>query len=572
MVSLGVMVLAVPALAVCYRLPFGNPNLADGFGSTCCGRTNPHRGVDFPQASGTAIPVIGDGTIVLRTTSSCLGNVVVVQHDDGMFSGYSHMLIQSPLAVGTRVRMGDIIGKVGSTGTCTTGPHLHLSISPTIGGYGSGTVYDPYAFIQARLVCSCDRSGGDFTFSCDGPNTGLHCVNVNEPGDPDSWSDNFLCSGTDWGVQWSSSGPIEGMQCANVTEAAEPHATEWSDDFVCVPPQSPIKVAWSSAGPIAGQSCVQWNEPGDPHSWADNHLCTSQEARFSNGPFTFSGNGAPAGLDCANVDEPSDPQTWNDNFFCSAPEWKLGMKWSFAGPLEGLDCTAVNESAEHVAAAWADNFLCVPKQAPFAFTFNSAGPIAGQTCTRWFEWADRAGSWDDNHLCAREVNDFSEGPLTFSADGPNDGQTCVAIEGDPAWTDDFLCSKELPGLKFSATGALANLDCTAVRSPLDDHGWADSFVCLPKGAPWGLTFSATGRLSGQSCVRFFERDDLAGGWIDAWLCARPLSESERTRGEVALAPPPLDPTARIEGSAQGCNAIDAQWLALTALLLLRRRR
>jgi hypothetical protein len=56
------------------------------------------------------------------------------------------------------------------------------------------------------------------TFSCDGEQPALHCVNVNEPDDPDSWSDNYFCSANDLGMQWSSSGPIAGMDCTNVAE------------------------------------------------------------------------------------------------------------------------------------------------------------------------------------------------------------------------------------------------------------------------------------------------------------------------------------------------------------------
>lgn len=150
------LLIALPSSAlaqsVCYRRPFGNPNLRDGWGSTA-GRTNPHRGVDFPQASGTNIPAVAAGVVRLRTSSGCLGNVVVIEHADGMFSGYAHMLSGSPLAEGTRVAMGQTIGRVGSTGSCTTGPHLHLTMSRTVGGYGSGTTIDPIPYIDARTTC-----------------------------------------------------------------------------------------------------------------------------------------------------------------------------------------------------------------------------------------------------------------------------------------------------------------------------------------------------------------------------------------------------------------------------------
>ena len=167
--AVAVLIAAAPAVAqVCYRLPFSNPNLADGWGSTCCGRTNPHRGVDFPQASGTAIPAVADGVVVLKTFNGCLGNVIVVRHADGMFSGYNHLNAQSTLAIGAAVTIGQTVGRVGSTGTCTTGPHLHLSMAPTVGGYASGTTVNPYTFIQARLTCNTATRGALDAATCEG--------------------------------------------------------------------------------------------------------------------------------------------------------------------------------------------------------------------------------------------------------------------------------------------------------------------------------------------------------------------------------------------------------------------
>jgi hypothetical protein len=163
------VLLAGPAIAqTCYRLPFSNPTLSDGWGSTCCGRTNPHRGVDFPRAAGTAIPSVADGVVKLKTYSSCLGNVVVIQHGDGMFSGYSHMSTGSPLAVGQAVSIGQTVGQVGNTGTCSQGAHLHLTMSATLGGYASGVTVDPYKWIIARTTCNRPPTGAFDSATCEG--------------------------------------------------------------------------------------------------------------------------------------------------------------------------------------------------------------------------------------------------------------------------------------------------------------------------------------------------------------------------------------------------------------------
>ncbi len=168
--ALFVLGLARPAsaAAVCYRLPFSNPDLADGWGSTCCGRTSPHRGVDFPQASGTPIPAVADGVIRRVPYSSCLGNVVVVQHADGMYSGYSHMLSGSPLGEGTTVTKGQTIGQVGNTGSCSYGSHLHLTMAPSLEGYASGTTVDPYAYITSHTTCNSTPRGAFDAAYCDG--------------------------------------------------------------------------------------------------------------------------------------------------------------------------------------------------------------------------------------------------------------------------------------------------------------------------------------------------------------------------------------------------------------------
>lgn len=166
-----VAIVAVPAqtalAAICYQLPFPNPTLSDGWGSTCCGRTSPHRGVDFPQGTGTPIPAVADGVVALNQWSGCLGNVVVVQHGDGMFSGYSHMVGASPLAVGTPVTRGQQVGQVGNTGSCSQGAHLHLTMAPAVDGVFQGTTVDPYAYIIERLECNLAPIGYLDEAGCD---------------------------------------------------------------------------------------------------------------------------------------------------------------------------------------------------------------------------------------------------------------------------------------------------------------------------------------------------------------------------------------------------------------------
>ncbi|MCU0654811.1 MAG: phosphodiester glycosidase family protein [Polyangiaceae bacterium] len=256
----------------------------------------------------------------------------------------------------------------------------------------------------------CDTSSGGFAFSCDGPEPGLSCVNVAEPGDPDSWSDNHFCAPFDLGLQWSFAGPIPGMNCVNVFEPSEPQAGAWADNFLCLPEQAPFALSWSVAGPLPGKNCIPWSEPADPGgSWGDNFLCTEPVHRFSAGPFTFSssGTGGLEGLHCVNVAEPADPDTWEDNFFCT--EEDLGLQWSSAGPIAGMSCAAVHPLQEPLADAWKDNFLCAPEGAPVTFVFSQDGPLPGQTCVRWFEHAETSSAWRTSWLCAQATQNAQGG-------------------------------------------------------------------------------------------------------------------------------------------------------------------
>ena len=85
-----------------------------------------HSGTDFGAASGTPIVAASDGVVVTAGWLGGYGNAVVISHGGGVATLYGH---QSRLAVGSgaRVRRGQVIGYVGSTGM-STGPHLHFEV------------------------------------------------------------------------------------------------------------------------------------------------------------------------------------------------------------------------------------------------------------------------------------------------------------------------------------------------------------------------------------------------------------------------------------------------------------
>lgn len=111
------------------------------------------------------------------------------------------------------------------------------------------------------------------SWSSSGPIPGKWCVWINEEADPHTWTDNYLCSDSNLGIQWSNSGPIGGMRCTQITEPAEPGWHTWGDNYLCVPTSSSLQFSWAYDGPILGKQCVQWHEFADPHTWTDNFLC-----------------------------------------------------------------------------------------------------------------------------------------------------------------------------------------------------------------------------------------------------------------------------------------------------------
>lgn len=84
-----------------------------------------HRGVDYAAASGTPIKAAGDGKIIHRGNKGGYGRTIILQHGSQYSTLYAHMRRYSNhLKVGSRVKQGQIIGYVGSSGLAT-GPHLH---------------------------------------------------------------------------------------------------------------------------------------------------------------------------------------------------------------------------------------------------------------------------------------------------------------------------------------------------------------------------------------------------------------------------------------------------------------
>lgn len=84
-----------------------------------------HLALDLAAKQGTPIKATNDGIVVLAETLYLTGNAIYIDHGMGLFSQYAHML-QLNVKTGDKVKKGDIIGLVGTTGF-STGPHLHFT-------------------------------------------------------------------------------------------------------------------------------------------------------------------------------------------------------------------------------------------------------------------------------------------------------------------------------------------------------------------------------------------------------------------------------------------------------------
>ncbi len=111
------------------RTPVDFSRISSGFS---LGRKHPvlntiraHKGVDYAATTGTPVKATSDGKIVHRGRKGGYGNTIILQHGNKYSTLYAHLSkYRSDLTTGSRVKQGQIIGYVGSTGLAT-GPHLH---------------------------------------------------------------------------------------------------------------------------------------------------------------------------------------------------------------------------------------------------------------------------------------------------------------------------------------------------------------------------------------------------------------------------------------------------------------
>ena len=113
------------------KTPINGARLSSSFGMRkhpIDGFNKMHRGTDFAAPTGTPIMASGDGIVIRAKWCGGGGNCIKIKHNSTYSTVYAHMSkFASGMKVGRRVKQGQVIGYVGSTGK-STGPHLHYEV------------------------------------------------------------------------------------------------------------------------------------------------------------------------------------------------------------------------------------------------------------------------------------------------------------------------------------------------------------------------------------------------------------------------------------------------------------
>ncbi|WP_225205236.1 M23 family metallopeptidase [Novosphingobium huizhouense] len=126
--------------------------MSSGFGlrvHPVLGGLRQHKGIDLPAATGTPIYASADGVVGKADWFGGYGLCVELEHGASLETRYGHMS-RIAVAEGQRVRKGDVIGYVGSTGR-STGPHLHYEVRV------AGEAVNPLPYMQGATGLYADN-------------------------------------------------------------------------------------------------------------------------------------------------------------------------------------------------------------------------------------------------------------------------------------------------------------------------------------------------------------------------------------------------------------------------------
>ena len=107
------------------------------------GTIRPHYAVDYAAPKGTPIVAAADGVVIFAGKRGGYGNLIEIRHENNLKTLYAHMnSFASGMKSGKKVKRGQLIGRVGSTGL-STGPHLHFGL------YRNNVPINPLSSVKA---------------------------------------------------------------------------------------------------------------------------------------------------------------------------------------------------------------------------------------------------------------------------------------------------------------------------------------------------------------------------------------------------------------------------------------
>ena len=107
------------------------------------GTIRPHYAVDYAAPKGTPIVAAADGVVIFAGKRGGYGNLIEIRHENNLKTLYAHMnSFATGMRTGKKVKRGQMIGRVGSTGL-STGPHLHFGL------YRNNVPINPLSSVKA---------------------------------------------------------------------------------------------------------------------------------------------------------------------------------------------------------------------------------------------------------------------------------------------------------------------------------------------------------------------------------------------------------------------------------------
>ena len=138
-------------------------------------RYRAHHGVDYAAPSGTPVHTIGDGTVIARAyQKNGGGNYIKIKHNSVYTTTYMHLKgFAKGIYVGARVKQGDLIGYVGSTGL-STGPHLDFRV------FRNGSPMNPLKLESPAVEPISEENKAAFTLRRDSAVNILNGIEIKE--------------------------------------------------------------------------------------------------------------------------------------------------------------------------------------------------------------------------------------------------------------------------------------------------------------------------------------------------------------------------------------------------------